>query len=805
MADNYSRDRYKKNDASDDIEAEEDPLVELARIVSEDGGFYKPRRQKDKPADSPDTHQDAFSPELEAELIQELEESFSPGHDELDQDNSSMDRTDHRLRYEEDDARSAGDQDSYTEQEFSDPPVPGNYAPRDLDEQEGGIHQPSHADNEPQYDDQLAEIDEIDLEAELSDETQNFHGLESERQVTYSDRLEPRFEMSSPGQGTDDDIRDEYDSGDERQDDDSFEEYANYRIDPTRDAGMSGASESEVWDEADVNESALRNDAPEPSVGDNLDPDFRRALEDVDEYERSSGLEGNEGWDTSPPFTIERPNLNIGEGHPAERELRAELENEDPFALHPEDDGASYRDDRYDEEVDYPEDVDDAAIGTPHGLGPGPAEFEEQPRSRKGLMAVAAVLALVVLGGGVAVVLGLMGDGNTQTGEPVIVRADRTPVKEMPAGASADTADGTGQAVFDRVAGRPAKTEEKLVDSSETPKEVARIILPDSQSGETVPVVGIEGLSGSGSEDKIEARISDDTTPPVSVPKYDPIGPKKVRTVIVRPDGTIVSSPAPSNENENLPQSGSEPSPSPSRATASDAVGEGAAGGTSRPRPSAVRTVSVTPEPAASGAPSRPLGQIGEPASSAGAPARVTVVPTRPVTLPGDDNARSATVAPATQSQSQILGLSAGAAIPKPRPDRGSALAPRRIAAQPAAPVTSQRNSAENPGGPTNLLAAAPPASQPAAAALPPRSSAGGQYVVQVSSQRSQEAAQATYRTLQRQYPSVLGPYSADIQRAQVQDRGVFYRVRVGPFAARSEAVDLCNQLKASGGSCFVP
>jgi cell division septation protein DedD len=83
----------------------------------------------------------------------------------------------------------------------------------------------------------------------------------------------------------------------------------------------------------------------------------------------------------------------------------------------------------------------------------------------------------------------------------------------------------------------------------------------------------------------------------------------------------------------------------------------------------------------------------------------------------------------------------------------------------------------------------------------PPPPSGG--MLVQISSQRTEDAARATYRDLQTRYPGILGSYDVNIQRAEIPDRGTFYRVRVGPFSA-SDAQRLCNDLKAAGGDCIL-
>ena len=80
----------------------------------------------------------------------------------------------------------------------------------------------------------------------------------------------------------------------------------------------------------------------------------------------------------------------------------------------------------------------------------------------------------------------------------------------------------------------------------------------------------------------------------------------------------------------------------------------------------------------------------------------------------------------------------------------------------------------------------------------------GGGYTVQVSSQRSEEEAQSTFRDLQAKYPNVLGGRAPIIRRADLGAKGIFFRTMVGPFASADEATELCSNLKAAGGACLV-
>jgi SPOR domain/TIR domain len=81
---------------------------------------------------------------------------------------------------------------------------------------------------------------------------------------------------------------------------------------------------------------------------------------------------------------------------------------------------------------------------------------------------------------------------------------------------------------------------------------------------------------------------------------------------------------------------------------------------------------------------------------------------------------------------------------------------------------------------------------------------ANGSFVVQVASQRSEADAQASYRALQAKYPMVLGDREASIRKADLGDKGVFYRAQLGPFTTLDQANELCVSLKTAGGQCVV-
>jgi len=79
-----------------------------------------------------------------------------------------------------------------------------------------------------------------------------------------------------------------------------------------------------------------------------------------------------------------------------------------------------------------------------------------------------------------------------------------------------------------------------------------------------------------------------------------------------------------------------------------------------------------------------------------------------------------------------------------------------------------------------------------------------GGYLVQIASQKSEAEAQASYRDAQAKYGNLLGSMSPIIKRADLGDKGIYYRAMVGPFSTSDEAGRLCSNLRIAGGTCVV-
>jgi hypothetical protein len=136
------------------------------------------------------------------------------------------------------------------------------------------------------------------------------------------------------------------------------------------------------------------------------------------------------------------------------------------------------------------------------------------------------------------------------------------------------------------------------------------------------------------------------------------------------------------------------------------------------------------------------------------------------------------------------------AATPRTPPANAnaSANAPLSLSPQAAQPVQSAPVGEPRTHVASNTPVQLSPASAPAA----------GGYLVQVSSQKNEADAQASYRVLQGKFPSVLASHSPVIRRADLGDKGVYYRAMVGPFGTSEEASQFCGSLKSAGGQCVI-
>jgi SPOR domain len=316
------------------------------------------------------------------------------------------------------------------------------------------------------------------------------------------------------------------------------------------------------------------------------------------------------------------------------------------------------------------------------------ADEEQVPKRRGGIVMVAVVLALAVVGTGAAFAYRSY-MGSPRSGEPPIIRADAGPTKVVPA-----PSDGSAKLPDRMVTGDGA---EKIVPREEAPVDV------NAKSGPRV----------------VFPPLNQNTNPP-SVASVAPAG-----------------LPPPSASNGTMPNN----------------------------EPRKIRTLTVHGDQADGSA--APAGQV-PPSSARPAPAGRTAAAPPPAAAP--------------HSPPSAANASANAPLSLV-PQGGN---------QPAVEAAEPR---------TRVAATNPAQTAPS---VPASAGASGGYMVQVSSQRNEADAQASFRALQGKFPAVLGSRSPSIKRADLGDKGVYYRAMVGPFGTPDEASQFCGSLKSAGGQCVV-
>lgn len=186
-----------------------------------------------------------------------------------------------------------------------------------------------------------------------------------------------------------------------------------------------------------------------------------------------------------------------------------------------------------------------------------------EPRSPR-RMIVAASIAAVVLAvgaGGIYTWMSGTADGVLTSGEPPVILADKDPVKIVPEDKGGQSVPNQDKAVYDRVEGAATSDpkQESLISSSENPVDVVqKTLIP-----ETLP------LEGENEADVLGTPVGETNDPrllpndaaqqeqaPAESADNVTITPRKVRTMIVRPDGTLVAQELPAE-----PQAAPEPAP----------------------------------------------------------------------------------------------------------------------------------------------------------------------------------------------------------------------------------------------------
>jgi hypothetical protein len=293
-------------------------------------------------------------------------------------------------------------------------------------------------------------------------------------------------------------------------------------------------------------------------------------------------------------------------------------------------------------------------------------------RRRNGLVVAAAVAAIAVLGGAGALALSFSGGEGSDT--PVLVKADAEPLKVKPENPGGATVPNQDSKAYERASGVVDTTppeQEKLVTSTEEPMTLATA---DKADDTLVPGVdeadeADAGAAGAKSEDRLAAAPEPEGVG--AAEDLATVQPRKVRTMVVRPDGTLVPR--------------EEPVAAPAPQQVASAQTPEAAAAVAAPAAQAIREVAMTP-------PQQPVAELAAPATAQPQPTapaveRTVTVPEKGPVVP--QRPAEAPAAAAPQQQQQVAQAAAPAraqpARPEPAAPQGASDWSMQIASQPTA------------------------------------------------------------------------------------------------------------------------
>lgn len=381
-------------------------------------------------------------------------------------------------------------------------------------------------------------------------------------------------------------------------------------------------------DDLDIPEIDYEAPAPQADPYDDLADDFARAfdgeaepLADTSERPVAAGA----GWDPAMPYA---------------QAAAAAGQAPDPASAYGIGEGEWQADDvGLDDDFAFDDDLDQAlanSVIADEAAGEG-------TRNRRGLIVAAAVAGVAVFGGLGILGMSLFGGGSDT---PAVVRADTDPMKVRPENPGGTVVPNQDSEAYNRVSGGSdtgAPEQERLITTAEEPVDIAAETAPAALApgvseggGQMAPAGTDPAETGSAaaqpkSEDRIEPAAQEPDGTGASGDLLA-VAPRKVRTMVVRPDGTMVPREMPTPEEETVVAAAP---------LATQSLGQGAiptidqaaplAGEDAGPNVDTPATVSVVPsqrrEPQAAPAAPRPATQT-PPATPVSAPAAAATAAT---------------------------------------------------------------------------------------------------------------------------------------------------------------------------------
>lgn len=165
---------------------------------------------------------------------------------------------------------------------------------------------------------------------------------------------------------------------------------------------------------------------------------------------------------------------------------------------------------------------------------------------------------------------------------------------------------------------------------------------------------------------------------------------------------------------------------------------------------------------------------------------------------------------PQLRESPQPIGAPSEIAAEEKRPPpavRRVASAPPTVAADPPAAAPAPRAELPRAEPKRPVVRQAARADDAATSPAPAASASSGTsgFVAVLSSRKSHMEALKTFADMQQKYGGVLQGRTPDVREANLGDKGVWFRVVVGPPGSREAANGVCNQLKTAGyAGCWI-
>lgn len=392
---------------------------------------------------------------------------------------------------------------------------------------------------------------------------------------------------------------------------------------------------------------------------------------------------------------------------------------------------------------------------------------DESSRPRRGLLIAASIAGLLLIGGGgVYAWSAFTGGGVAGSGEPRVILADKDPVKVVPAEKGGKTVPNQDKAVYDRVAGDNAGTpqQEQLVTSTEEPVDVVQRTL----TPEALPDDGVDSpATAEDDNSRLLPGVDEPETATTTADGKPLVSPRKVKTMIVKPDGTLVA------REDIVSEPATETAGLDAKATATTAATSGEVSATANATLDADASLRAE-QNATDGQPRSALAEVATAEVDDTAPVRTVKTTTIGATTEG-----ASTEGTTTDGKAPVPVTRP---VDQPVTVVGTVTENGNLAATETASATQTQQTAEQ----TQVAAVAP-----------------GSYVIQIASVPSEADAQKTYKNLSAKFGSVIGGRGVDIKKAEIPNKGTFFRIRI-PAGSREEANALCSRYKGAGGSCLV-